>query len=257
MNRERVLGVDLNQETDAVLEHAFRGTEFVLDRCGSAKAAVHKLQGETSPLLVLLENRRPVKAEDYMELLAAVRGAQLPIVLLDDGHIAAKHAQILRYHLQLLTPPLYPYRLYRQIRTFRWRDKNVYVVRNPGRKAKMFAVVFYNPQGDASDDVVEHWRGLFTEQGNRFFYTDKEAVARDLCDSHARTLLLLATGNRGLETLGVLPPATGWVVCAAPTAMTTAAVAADLHRGAYAVLPALCSDDDFSELYASLRFLRG
>lgn len=260
MKKESILALDVSQGLDMALEAAFVGTDFVLDRCGSEVAVLHKLRG-SDPFMLVFENRRPVaKPEAIHEILDLALSKGVPTLLVCPEPIAEGNRQALEFVLKVMEPPVHPYRLLREIRAFRWVEESVYVMRLPGAKAKSFVAVHLaqaalEPTGDP---LREFWES----RGNRFRRTLDADQAAGLLEQAERAIALVDAGadtavaaalTRRLSTAircGGVVPLVPEAVC------TPATLALLLQAGALTVLPAPAPADDLGELYDSLRFLR-
>jgi hypothetical protein len=260
MTRESILSLDVSQGLDMALEAAFVGTDFVLDRCGSEVAAQHKLRGG-SPFMLVFENHTPVARPEAIHAildLALAKGVPLMLVCPEPLPEASRLA--LNFVVKVVEPPIYPYRLLRDVRSFRWVEESVYVMRMPGAKAKSFVAVHL--ASGAAPAVEKDLRDFWEARGNRYLHARDEAQAAEMLRQSDRAILLVDTDGdlaptvsaiRGLAPLlrcgGVVP-----LVPAA--ACTPAALATLLQAGALTVLPAPAPAEDLGELYDGLRFLR-
>lgn len=261
MKHVPVIGVDLSQAGDFLIERAFVGTDLVLDRAGTAVAAMHKLAsaGDTV-LVVILENRKPItRPQPYLDLLKAIRQAGLPILLLCGEPLAPERRDTLSIWLRVLEPPLYPQRLLREVKQFQWREETRYMVRHPGRRAHGFRVGIL---ADARIDpeLVRRLSTWFSSAGNLVAEFNTLEAASTAFAEHEDVLIFhfitdiydenLTPTEKVIQTLR----ANAYVPVLPPAAMRPSVVYPLLSSGAFAVLPATLPSDDLEDLYISLRF---
>lgn len=259
--REQILTLDVSPGLDRALERAFAGTEFVVDRCGSEVAVQHKLRaGE--PFLLVLENRNVGGRTDALiGMLDLARERGVPIALICPEPLPEANRQALSYFLRVIEPPIYPDRLFREVKQFQWREETVYVLRLPGAKARQFLVALVP---DAAGDPAEHarLREFFESRGNRFRIFEDDALLDEQAAGVERILVLLELGQdpepqrqRARRLLSLVQ--TGAVVPLIPAAgCGPAALDEWLNLGAWNILPGPAPEDALVDLYDSLRLIR-
>ncbi len=260
MKRDAILSLDVSQGLDMALEAAFVGTDFALDRCGSEVAVQHKLRGG-DPFMLVLENRTAVTRPEAIRTildLAVAKGVPLMLVCPEPLPEASRRA--LDFVLKVVEPPIYPYRLLRDVRTFRWIEEGVYVMRMPGAKAKSFVAVHLTK--DAKAEPSLNLRRFWEARGNRYLHARDEAQATEMLRQSERAILLIDTDSDPTPTVAsirALVPMLrcGGVVPLVPEAnCTPATLTLLLQTEALTVLPMPTPEEDLGELYDGLRFLR-
>jgi len=259
--RQPILTLDVSQGLDMALEAALIGTDFALDRCGSEVAILHKLRGG-EPYMIVLENRRPVaRPEAIHDILDLAMEKGVPLLFVSGTPLPEETRRLLGFFLKVVEPPIYPYRLLREIKSFEWREETVYVMKMAGKKAKAFTVI-YVPAADADPGTEALLRQTWEAKGNRFLCVERIESAAEQAASQEKALVLFEVGADpraavdGLRRIDAGIRQGGVVALVDPAASTPSLLQSLLHNGALTVLPRPLGDDDLGELYDNLRFVR-
>lgn len=245
------------------LEAALVGTDFVLDRCGSEIAVLHKLRGGAPfmPFMIVLENRRPVaRPESIHEILDLLMSKGIPMLFVSGTPLPEETRRVLGFFLKVVEPPIYPYRLLREIKSFEWREETVYVMKMAGKKAKSFTVI-YVPAADADPAAESLMRRAWKARGNQFLCVERIEAAAEQAAALERALVLFEVGaDRRLAIAAIRRIDSGIrqggiVALVDPAEATPELLESLLHNGALTVLPRPVSDQDLGELYDNLRFV--
>jgi hypothetical protein len=186
----RILAIDPSKELALLLGFTLRGSEFTLDPVGSYLAGLHRIR-EGNNFLLLWENHRNPEPRGVVHILREAQKASLPMILISSWHLPEENRKKLSVLVDLVEPPLYPYRLYREFKLFEAIEDTVYVFRNPERRLKGVHFWFLDITEGEGEEVLKIFREYAQELMVRFLATEHLTSALSLISSQKHGILFL------------------------------------------------------------------
>jgi len=186
----RILAVDPSKELALLLDFALRGSEFTLDPVGSYLAVLHRIR-EGNNFLLLWENHKNPDPRGVFHVLREAQKRSLPMILVSSWKLPEENRKKLSVLVDLVEPPLYPYRLYREFKLFEAIEDTVYVYRNPERRLTGIYFWFLDLTGGEGEGVLRILREYAHELKVRFLATEHLESILSLIANHRTGVLFL------------------------------------------------------------------